>query len=65
MTSSDRLAYHIKYSKPYMDLLKKYMSSLFEEKKVEPNSELGKATAINADRCNPISMRATEINLRN
>jgi transposase len=43
MSHEERLVYHQKWSKPVMDGLKPYMASLLEEKRVEPNSELGKA----------------------
>ena len=38
-----RLEYHQKYSQPIMDELYVYMTKLLAERKVEPNSELGKA----------------------
>lgn len=43
MSIEKRLVYHQKHSKPVMDELLKYMSALLTERKVEPNSELGKA----------------------
>lgn len=38
-----RLEYHQKYSQPIMGQLHLYMTKLLTERKVEPNSELGKA----------------------
>lgn len=43
MSNEERLAYHQKYSQPIMDELKKYMTDLMDNKKIEPNGELGKA----------------------
>jgi transposase len=43
MSHEERLIYHQKWSKPIMDDLKHYMASLLDEKRVEPNGELGKA----------------------
>jgi hypothetical protein len=43
MTHEKRLAYHQKHSKPIMDELERYMATLITERRVEPNSELGKA----------------------
>lgn len=43
LSSKERLLYHQKYSKKPMNDLKAKIDSLFTEKKVEPNSELGKA----------------------
>lgn len=42
-TDEERLAYHQKYSQPIMDALRIWLNNLFLYKKVEPNSELGKA----------------------
>lgn len=41
----ERLKWHQKKSNPIMNGIKKYCSVLIEEKKVEPNSSLGKAIA--------------------
>jgi hypothetical protein len=43
MNDDERLHYHQQHSQPIMDLLAAYMQALFDEKRVEPNSELGKA----------------------
>ena len=43
MSHEDRLLYHQKWSKPVMDELKIYMTTLLDERRVEPNDELGKA----------------------
>lgn len=41
----ERLKWHQKESRPIMERLKNFCNSLIEEKKVEPNSSLGKAIA--------------------
>jgi hypothetical protein len=43
LTPDQRLAFHQKNSKPVMDELKEWLSSQIDDKKVEPNSGLGKA----------------------
>jgi transposase len=43
LTADERLAFHQKNSKPVMDDLKEWFESQLEDKKVEPNSGLGKA----------------------
>jgi transposase len=43
MTPAERLAFHQEHSQPLMDGLKMWMEEQFREKKVEPNSGLGKA----------------------
>ncbi len=43
LSADERLAYHKKNSKPLMDKLNTWFDSQFEDKKVEPNSGLGKA----------------------
>jgi len=43
MSHEERLAYHQAESGPLMEGLQRWMSSQFDEKKVEPNSGLGKA----------------------
>ena len=45
MSDEDRLAYHQKQSLPIMSELKEWMEQEFREKRVEPNSSLGKAMA--------------------
>lgn len=43
MSFAQRLTYHQQKSLPLMLMLKKYLDQLIEEKKVEPNSNLGRA----------------------
>ncbi len=43
MTPQDRLAFHQRESKPVMDRLKAWLDAQIKEKKVEPNSGLGRA----------------------
>jgi transposase len=43
LTPDERLAFHQKHSKPIMDDLNEWFRSQIEDKKVEPNSALGKA----------------------
>lgn len=43
MSPDERLAFHQKKSQPLMDTLKEWFKNLLKEKKVEPNSNLGKA----------------------
>ena len=43
MDAEKRLLYHQQNSVPVMEMLQSYMQSLFDEKLVEPNSELGNA----------------------
>jgi transposase len=43
MTDEERLLHHKKYSRPILAALALYMRKQFREKRVEPNSELGKA----------------------
>ena len=43
MTPDERLKFHQQESGPVMNKLKKWFEEQFEEKKVEPNSSLGKA----------------------
>ena len=45
MTSAERLAFHQEHSQPPMEGLKEWMEEQFRERKVEPNSGLGKAIA--------------------
>src|SRR6516165_4588598 len=45
MSDEERLAYHQKQSLPIMSELKEWMEWEFREKRVEPNSSLGKAMA--------------------
>jgi len=43
MSDQKRLEYHQEHSAPVMEALAQHMCSLWEERRVEPNSELGKA----------------------
>ena len=45
MTPAERLEYHQQQSQPLMEGLKEWMEEQFRERKVEPNSGLGKAIA--------------------
>ena len=80
MTPQDRLTYHQTHSKPVMELLSGYLKALFDEKLVEPNSELGKSikymqrhwdkltrflSVAGAPLCNNIAERALKIAIRN
>jgi len=42
-THEEKLAYHQEHSLPVMEEIKKYVKSLIDDKKVEPNSSLGEA----------------------
>ena len=43
MSKDERLAYHVEHSKPLFDDLKEWFEKQFEEKIIEPNSNLGGA----------------------
>jgi transposase len=43
MSDDERLAYHQKHSRPLMEELREWMELEIGEKRVEPNSSLGKA----------------------
>jgi len=45
MTRAERLEFHQQHSQPLMEGLKEWMEEQFRERKVEPNSGLGKAIA--------------------
>jgi len=45
MTPAERLEFHQQHSQPLMEGLKEWMEEQFRERKVEPNSGLGKAIA--------------------
>jgi transposase len=79
MSPQERLEYHQKYSGPAMAMLSDYLQALFDEKLVEPNSEMGKAIAYmqrhwpkltrflkvaGAPLCNNIVERALKIAIR-
>jgi hypothetical protein len=80
MSKTERLLYHQEHSKPVMELLQHYMQALFDEKLVEPNSDMGGAikymqkhwhkltrflTVAGAPICNNILERALKIAIRN
>jgi len=80
MAKQERLEYHQQHSKPAMKLLARYMQALFDEKLVEPNSELGKAikymqnhwhkltrflTVAGAPVCNNVIERALKVAIMN
>jgi len=45
MSPQARLVYHQAYSRPLMDVLKRWLDTQFDDRLVEPNSALGKAIA--------------------
>lgn len=45
LSADERLRLHQKHSQPVMDELQRWLKQQFDEKKVEPNSSLGKAIA--------------------
>ena len=80
MKDEERLLHHQKHSAPIMDTLKSYLQALFDEKLVEPNSDLGKAikymqrhwhklirflSVAGAPLCNNVVERALKIAIRN
>lgn len=80
MEKQARLEHHQQHSKPAMELLARYMQALFDEKLVEPNSELGKAlkymqkhwhkltrflTVAGAPLCNNVIERALKVAIMN
>lgn len=80
MDKEERLAYHQEHSKPTMELLSRYMQALFDEKLVEPNSDMGGAlkymqkhwhkltrflTVAGAPLCNNVVERGLKIAIRN
>jgi hypothetical protein len=56
MSPEERLAFHQAESKPIMDRLHDWMKANFEEKKVEPNSGLGKAIAYMLNRWSALTL---------
>jgi transposase len=50
MSKEERLRFHQAESRPLMDKLKEWLEAQFREKKVEPNSRLGKAISYLLDR---------------
>lgn len=80
MSKLARLHYHQEHSQPAMELLQRYMQALFDEKMIEPNSDMGAAvkymqkhwhkltkflTVAGAPMCNNIVERALKIAIRN
>src|SRR5205085_6990138 len=45
MTPEERLAHHQRHSAPVMEQLQRWIEEQFQERRVEPNSVLGKALA--------------------
>jgi transposase len=56
MTPSERLLFHQRESKPVMDKLKEWLQEQFDQKKVEPNSGLGRAINYMLKRWNPLTL---------
>jgi hypothetical protein len=56
MSPEERLAFHQEKSQPLMDKLKEWFESQLEEKKVEPNSNLGKAIKYMLKRWEPLTL---------
>jgi hypothetical protein len=49
MTAEERLRFHQQHSKPILDALHGWLEAQFAERKVEPNSSLGKAITYSSD----------------
>jgi transposase len=56
LSPDERLLYHQTHSKPLMDELEKWLYVQFEEKKVEPNSALGKAISYMQNHWKPLTL---------
>lgn len=56
MSPQQRLAFHQKESKPWMDKLEQWLHEQFDQKKVEPNSGLGKAISYMLRRWKPLTL---------
>ena len=56
MTPAERLAYHRTQSAPLMEDLREWMQAQFDEKKVEPNSGLGKAVTYMMKHWGPLTL---------
>jgi len=56
MTPAQRLLFHQSQSSPWMDKLKKWLEEQFEQKKVEPNSGLGKAISYMRNHWEPLTL---------
>jgi transposase len=67
MTPHERLDYHQAHSGPVMDTLREWMNGQFDEKRVEPNSGLGKAFSYMLNHWDPLTLflRAPEAPLDN
>jgi transposase len=80
MSDDERLQHHKQHSQPVMEMLHTYLQALFDERLVEPNSELGKAihymqkhwhkltrflSVSGAPLCNNVLERALKIAIRN
>ena len=56
MSAEKRLTYHQTHSEPLMDKLKDWLDTQLEEKKIEPNSGLGKAIAYMLNHWQPLTL---------
>ena len=56
MSPEERLSWHKERSGPHMEELKKWMEEVIKEKKVEPNSRLGKAIKYMEDRWDALTL---------
>ena len=56
LSADERLLYHQTHSKPLMDELEQWLHVQFEEKKVEPNSALGKAISYMQNHWKPLTL---------
>lgn len=56
LSPEERLLYHQTHSKPLMDELEEWLRVQFEEKKVEPNSALGKAISYMQNHWKPLTL---------
>lgn len=56
MSAQQRLLFHQSESKPLMDNLKSWLQEQFDQKKVEPNSGLGKAISYMLKRWEPLTL---------
>lgn len=56
MSPQQRLGFHQSNSKPVMDVLKSWLQEQFDQKKVEPNSGLGKAISYMLKRWEPLTL---------
>jgi transposase len=56
MAPAERLLFHQSHSQPWMKTLKQWLDDQFEQKKVEPNSGLGKAISYMRKRWEPLTL---------